>query len=155
MKGLIIAAACAAVLAATPVLAADLPAGGMPAAELVAWLQKAGYPAQVKKGDSYDYITSAAEGYNFNIDLYDCHDTPRCGSIRFVMGIDLTNGMTLQRANEWNHSERYTSVFLDDENDPYLGYDVNLTPGVTYESLNDSFGTWRMMLRTFRDFLAE
>ena len=128
--------------------------GGMTGPEVQAWLQKAGYKAELSKDDSGDpQIKSAAEGRNFFVNFYDCQ-AGRCKAIQFSAGFDLDKGLTLAKINEWNRKNRYLKAYLDDENDPYVQYDVNLNAGRTFAGLDDDFAVWTSMVNDFAKFIG-
>ncbi len=129
--------------------ARDLPHGGMTVEDVASWLQDAGYKAQIQTGkDGAPNIDSSAEGMNFQIYFYDCKDK-RCGSIQFSKGYDTGGAFDAKAMNDWTAKDRWVRAFADDVNDPWLEYDVDLTPGGTYELLNDEFKIWRDSLRRF------
>jgi hypothetical protein len=144
------AAALAVAFGSTGVSAKDIPAGGVTIEELAAWLQDAGYKAQIQTtSDGKRNIYSASDGTSFHIFLYDCKDV-RCGSIEFSYGVDTKGAWNADKMNAWNQANRWGRAYSDKVNDPWLEYDVDLTPGGTYELLDDEFATWRSTLRNFR-----
>jgi hypothetical protein len=127
---------------------------GMTGPEVAAWLQKAGYKADLSKDDGGDpLIDSAADGHNFKIYFYDCDAAKRCKALQFSAGFDLKQGLTLAKANEWNRKNRYLKVYLDDDGDPYVQYDVNVNAGRTIAGLDDDFGVWTGMIGNFTTFI--
>jgi hypothetical protein len=68
---------------------------------------------------------------------------------------DLDKGLTADKINEWNLGKRYIKAYIDSEGDPWGQYDVNLSPGRTYEGLDDDFGVWRLTLPVFKSFIGE
>ncbi len=144
-----VAIAVAAMLAAGPVAAKDLPAGGLTADEVVAWLQAAGYKAQiVKDSDGKSHVSSATDGVNFGVYMFDCK-ADRCGSFQFSAGWATHGKFDVSRMNEWNRDNRWARGYFDKENDPWLEYDIDLTPGGTYELLNDELATWNALVPRF------
>ncbi len=150
-------AACAVVTAMATVsvsaVAHDLPKGGMTLEDVVSWLQGAGYQAKVvtdKEGKKT--VDSAADGTAFHVGFYDCQDQ-RCGSIQFYVGFETKGALDAKRMNAWNSSKRWARGYVDQTNDPWVEMDVDLTPGGTYELLNDEFATWRSTLATFKQFI--
>jgi len=126
---------------------------GMTGPEVAAWLQKAGYKAALSKDSSGDpMIDSAANGTNFKVYFYDCK-AERCKAIQFSAGFNLKEPLKLEKANEWNTKNRYLKVYLDDEGDPYVQYDVNLNAGRTFEGLSDDFEIWTGMLPDFTTYI--
>jgi hypothetical protein len=147
---------CAIVIAAvvsTSALAKDLPDGGMTVEQVTAWLLDVGYQAKIvtdKNGNMT--ITSASDGIEFHVGFYDCHDR-QCGSIQFFAGFDTKGALNLKKINEWNTTKRWARAYVDNTNDPWIEMDVDLTPGGTYEILNDQFATWQDTLRVFKKFI--
>ncbi len=148
------AAAAALMLFSGGTAAAEpLTAGGLNASELAAALQRAGYRAKVEKGDDgEEYVAGGAAGVNFDLYPYDCKDG-RCASAQFVASFDVEKGFQLAKANQWNREKRFASVYLDDENDPHLQRDINLSPGGTTEALEDEFRLWDDLLSSFMEFI--
>lgn len=154
MKTAIIALATATALLAGAAQAQVINAGGMTGPEAVAWLQKSGYKAELTKDESGDpLINSAADGHDFKIYFYDCDAAKRCKALQFSAGFDLKQGLTLEKANEWNRKNRYLKAYLDDDMDPYVQYDVNVNAGRTVAGLDDDFGVWTGMLGDFTTFI--
>jgi len=157
VKTLILGGILAACLAASagPAAARDIPAGGLTLDETVAWLRRAGYPATPHPEDGvHPYVSSKLGTADFAVRLYDCKTGGRCASLQFTAGFDLANGLSLDRVNAWNMEKRYVKAYLDDERDPFAGYDINLSPGVTYEALDDAFLLWRSFLPDFTAFIG-
>jgi hypothetical protein len=158
MKTAIIALAAATALSATMASgmarAETINANGMTAPEVAAWLQKAGYKAEVgKDSDGEPMIKSATDGENFNIYFYDCDKTLRCKALQFSAGFDLKQGLTLAKVNEWNRKNRYLKAYVDDDLDPYIQYDVNVNAGRTVSGLDDDFAVWTGMIGDFTTFI--
>jgi hypothetical protein len=66
-------------------------------------------------------------------------------------------GLDLKPAdmNEWNAQYRFTRAWLDDDGDPVLAMDIDITGGVTPARLDDALDTFlRLSLPTFEQFLA-
>src|SRR5882757_3344398 len=88
MKMAIIALAAAAAFSVASVHAEEIHKDGMTGSEVAAWLQKAGYKAELTKDDSGDpVINSAANGSTFKIYFYDCDTAKaRCKALQFSGG---------------------------------------------------------------------
>jgi hypothetical protein len=126
---------------------------GLTGPEVVAWLQGEGYKAVLEKDSQGDpLIRSAAQGIDFNIYFYDC-EKGRCKALQFSSGFDLKAGTTLAKVNQWNKEQRYMKSFMDEEDDPYVQYDVNVNAGRTYEALSDDFSVFVGGLDDFADFV--
>jgi hypothetical protein len=138
---------------AAPASAAPIPNGGVTIPDMVKFLQGKGYKAEVKSGSTGQYVSSAAGGVNFDIYFYDC-DKGRCASVQFEAGFDLSNGLSASKINEWNRDKRYMKAYVDSGNDPHVSYDVNTSPGRSYEGLADDLGVWTGTLPTFAQFIG-
>lgn len=127
---------------------------GMTGPEVAKWLQAAGYKAELTKDKAGDpKILSATGGVNFTVYFYDCVKE-RCKALQFSAGFNLNDGLALAKINEWNKTHRYLKAWLDDENDPYVEYDVNVNAGRTMAGLNDDFDVWVDFLDSFTTFIG-
>ena len=133
--------------------AKSLPAKGMTIDEIAKWLQSAGYKAEIQTANGEKNIYSSANGQNFHIYQYDCNKTTRCGSFQFSVGFDTKGSFNPEKLNDWNKDNRWVRAYVDKVNDPWLEFDIDLTPGGTYELLNDEFAVWRMSLDHFHKFM--
>lgn len=148
-------------LCAAPAMAASLPDGGMTATEIATWLRGGGYPAEVKPdpttaGDQI--ISTATDGINVDIYLYDCSgagDARRCTSIQYAAGWPPAASYNLGKTNQWNRSNRYIKAYLTEKGSLYGEYDLDVSPGGTYEMLNDSLANWRSTVQDFRKFFTD
>jgi hypothetical protein len=156
MRSAIFAAAALIVLGTPEIAAAkSLPAGGMTIGDVVSWLQASGYKAQVlTTKDGKQNVESEADGLAFHIFLYDCKNK-RCGSLQFSVGIDTKGAVSPQKINEWNVENRWVRGYTDNVNDPWLQFDIDLTPGGTYEMLDDEFDIWKSQLSKFRQYVRQ
>ncbi|SMX26927.1 hypothetical protein TRP8649_01025 [Pelagimonas phthalicica] len=121
---------------------------------LAALLKNEGYFIDIttdKVGDPL--LKGKLDGTNYDIFFYDCTNNANCRTIQFQVGYDMTNGMSLQRANQWNSDMRYATVHLDDEMDPFLQMDLNIDYGVSSENFVDNFKMWANVLGQFEDFI--
>lgn len=155
-------AACAAAMAvlalAGPAAARELPDGGLTATELASWLIQNGYPAQVKAdpttpGDQI--ISTKTDGIDVDIYLYDCSgdgDARRCTSMQYASGWAPNARYTPDKINEWNRSHRYIKAYLTSGGSLYGEYDLDVSPGGTYEMLDDCLHNWRSVVIDFTKY---
>jgi hypothetical protein len=157
------AAAAVAIMvlgASAPALASPLPQGGMTARELATWLNAAGFPAEVKPDTTTpgDQIASTKlDGVAVDIYLYDCSgvgDARRCTSMQYAAGWAPASTYSLDRTNEWNRTHRYIKAYLTKGNSLYGEYDLDLSPGGTFEMLNDTLANWRRNAGDFKTFFG-
>lgn len=149
------------VAAAAPASARDLPYGGMTAHELADWLTRNGLPATVKPdpttaGDQI--ISSASDGVNWDIYLYACNgngDARRCGSIQYAAGWSGISGFGDDRVNGWDRDQRYIRAYRDNKGNAWGEYDVDISPGGTYEMLDKSLSRWRDAIVGFKKYIGQ
>jgi hypothetical protein len=140
------------VLTAGPALAQPIPAKGLTVEEVATFLKSKGYRAEIVTENDGAYIKTGMEGLSVSVNVEDCKDK-RCESVQFVTGFNLKDGMTYQRADEWNDVKRWATMSLDNDMDPFLSMDVSLTPGSSYEALAESISIWEMMIDDAKVFL--
>jgi hypothetical protein len=160
VKGLagLAAAVLGLFLIAAPAAARDLPDGGLTATEIASWLISNGYPAQVKPdpttpGDQI--VSTATDGINVDIYLYDCHgdgDARRCTSMQYAAGWPANSGYTYDKINAWNRANRYIKAYLTKTGGLFGEYDMDVSPGGTFEMLNDELQNWRSVVVDFNKY---
>jgi hypothetical protein len=115
MRGLLLAAIAAAALSAGAVHAAAKPVaeGGVTPEEVRGFLQDAGYKAVVKtEKDGHHHVSSAADGLNFDVYLYDCKGD-RCAAIQYYLGFDKGKDTpNLEKVNGYNRDKRFMRAYL-------------------------------------------
>ncbi|MBL8554302.1 MAG: YbjN domain-containing protein [Phenylobacterium sp.] len=149
LKTMLAACAVVAVVAAGGAAAAKpLPAGGLTAREVAAWMNDNGYTAKVVKQDDGEYVDASAEGLNFSVDMYDC-DKARCRAVQFTVSFEKGKDTpTVQQMNAWNASKRYLKGYVSNDGEAVFQFDANIDPGGTWEALQDD-------LDVFVGFLAD
>jgi len=141
--------ALALTLLSSAARATDLPPGGFTYEDAVTWLQDRGYQAKMQTlSDGTKDLTSAVQGTRFHIRLYGCKGD-RCDSLQFFAGFATQGKFDATQMNEWNYDKRFVKAYIDKTNDPWLTYDIDLSPGGTYELLNDELATWNALLPAF------
>jgi hypothetical protein len=134
---------------AAPTLMHPIPDGGLTLEEVVAWLQSGGYSAKVVTAESGKrHIVTNSRGTPFDIFTPGCQEG-RCASLEIVVAFSRKGKFDVSRLNEWNSDMPWGKAYYDDVNDPCLDMDISLSPGGTFESLNDQFATWNNLLVTF------
>ena len=122
----------------------------------VEFLQDNGYRAKLDYLENgRPVIDSADSGSNFSIYFLGCSgEKQECRTIQFHTGYDLPNGMSMERVNDWNRTARFAKVYIDDQGDPDLEWDVNLEFGVTTENLFYTLVAWTDVMQQFEDFIG-
>ncbi len=63
--------------------------------------------------------------------------------------------MTLNRINEWNRAKRFAKAYLDNDNDPVLESDYELTGGVTEQNVKEWMKTFVYFAKEFQKYMQE
>jgi hypothetical protein len=135
-------------LLASVASARDIPAAGFTLDEVVTWLQSSGHPTQMIPDSGVGHIQTSTGGVPFRVYMFDCKEG-RCGSIQFAAGLEIHGKFDLSRMNGWNTKNRWGRGYYDGNNVPWVEMDVDMTPGGTYELLNDELATWNKTLVHF------
>lgn len=126
-----------------------IPDGGLTMEEVVAWLQSGGYSAKVVTTENGKrHIVTNAHGVPFDIFTPGC-ESGRCSSIELVVSFACKGRFDVSKLNAWNRDVPWCKAYYDSVNDPSLDMDIALSPGCTYESLNDQFLIWNTVLGKF------
>ncbi len=63
--------------------------------------------------------------------------------------------LTLNRINEWNRATRFAKAYLDNDNDPVLESDYELTGGVTEQNIKEWMKTFVYFAKEFQKYMQE
>lgn len=126
------------------------PGRGITGAEAAAILQDAGYRARLDTDGGGDpMIESRMSGVTVYLYFYDCDAKRRCGSLQFLVGLDLEEGWSSERLNAFNREYRYVRSYLDDERDPFLAMDFELLHADHDAQLRSQLDLWEDLLGAF------
>ena len=150
--------------AATPVLAQDRPAasGASKGAIVTAKdpqsvlnaLSELGYPGKLEKLDSgRASIAVQISGLKTFVDFYDCaDDLTDCYTLLFNVSLDLKDGTTPGKVNEWNSKQITGRVWLDDNLDPTLDFAFSTFKGVPADTFDQNVKLWDKKIGDLKDF---
>ncbi|HVY51536.1 MAG TPA: YbjN domain-containing protein [Devosia sp.] len=121
---------------------------------IVTALSNAGYPGKLEKMDSgRSSISVQISGLKTYIDFYDCaDDLTDCYTLLFNVSLDLKDGTTLAKANDWNSDQITGRVWLDKNNDPTLDFAVSTFDGFTPAVFEQNLKLWDKKIGDFKDF---
>lgn len=154
MRKLWIGALAAAMLTSTAAMAADSLITASDPKSVLAALNDLGYQAKLTtEANGSSSIEMKIESSPVYVDFYNCDDDhTNCRSIMFVYGIDLTDGTTVDKANEWNSSTIHGFVYLDKNNDPWLEMTMPIYDGISPSLFEDVMKIWRARVGDMRKF---
>jgi hypothetical protein len=91
-------------------------------------------------------------GVKCSLSFYECEGR-RCGSVMFRLAVATRDADKphLTSVNEWNRKNRFGRVYLDNERDPVIEYDVAFTGGETRDQFTTAVGRWETLVRSFRE----
>ena len=125
--------AAAAALWTAPASAADDVVSAFNPGGMAKVMRDAGYKADLDVDDYGDPVIKTSFGaYGGSVYFYGCDDTnhDRCDSVQFRAGLDRKKAMPLSLLNEVTKKYRYSAVWLDDEGDPWVNFDVFTSAGI-------------------------
>lgn len=138
----------AAVLSWPTTGAADT-GSGITGAEMARVLQDAGYKAKLDKDrDGDPRIETSMSGAKVFVSFYDCKQE-RCGSLQFLVAMDLKDGSTWEAMSRFNSEYRYGRAHLDDEMDPFLRFDFEVLHTSRTEHIVSQIDIWETVLNAF------
>jgi hypothetical protein len=149
------AAAAFAALSAAPAMAQDKLVTASDPQSVLDALQAAGYQgAELSKTDNgRSSISVQLSGSPTYIDFYDCaKDMTGCYTLLFIYAMDLDDGTTLEKANEWNAQEISGRVYLDSDRDPALDYSVSTFEGISQAVFEQNLRLWDRKVGEVKDF---
>jgi len=96
-------------------------------------LTAAGYDAELTEDGMGDpLIVTELSGWSSRIYFYGCDETSHdgCDAVQFSTGFDREQPWTAEEAIALTRQYRFTGIYLDDEGDPYLVWDVVTGDGI-------------------------
>ncbi len=147
------AMAAVMVLAAAPAFAADTVSAKDPQSILDA-LSTLGYPGKLEKLDSgRASIAVKISGLNTYVDFYDCaDDMTECYTLLFNVSLNLNDGTTLEKANEWNSKQITGRVWLNRDRDPTLDFSLTTFDGIPMTVFEQNLKLWDLKIGDLKDF---
>lgn len=88
----------------------------------------------------------------YTISFLNCDDNDaNCTSVQFRAWWESNGAHSLDAMNQWNRDRRFSSAYLDSNNNATIEWDVNLAGGVTTTNFDDSIQWWQAVMRQFRE----
>lgn len=115
-----------------------------------------GYQAKLstdKQGDPT--ISSAAAGYTFDIYFYGCVEHKNCDSLQFYATFERDASSDVVKMNEWNKSQRFSQMSVDEKGVIALDYDVSTYGGLNKDNFADVLSWWSTILGEASKFFAK
>lgn len=124
--------------------------------QIAATIRDLGYKARTDmEDDAYPAVFSSVGGTDFAIQFQTCDNGySECRVLLFKVGYDLDDGTSLAAVNAFNEQTLIGRAYLDDENDPWLEWAVNLYGGVTRKNFEDTFDWWEIIVAQFEEHIG-
>ncbi len=116
-------------------------------------LSQLGYPGKLGKMDSGNTsISVRIAGLNTYIDFYDCDDDlTNCDTLLFNVPLNIKGGTTPGKANDWNSKQIVGRVWLDDNAEPTLDFNVSTFEGVSPSVFDETVRSWADAIEEFKN----
>jgi hypothetical protein len=98
-------------------------------------------------------IDGRADGKSYKLFFYGCSEKVNCKSVQFWAYWD--QEAEVEKLNAFNKDTRYGKVYLDDDKDVILEFDVNMVYGISEKTFEDNADIWVTLLgRVDKDVLG-
>lgn len=91
--------------------------------------------------------------YNTLMFFYGCSND-NCKSLQLFSGFGMSRSPSLSLINEWNRRYRFSSAYLDSDDDPVLAYDLDIDGGIRAEVIKDFIRRFEVSLETFVEHIG-
>jgi len=158
MKLIVTAAALAAIPAGAAAQSApDIVTASDPDG-VVSAMAYAGYEATLGT-DAYGdpKIDGSFGGWSGSVWFYGCDELTNdgCTSLQLVVGFDRKDPMPLEMLNDISSSQRFVAIYLDEEGDPWLKWDIVTEEGIPAGVLNSSLQQYSQQVAAIADLVFE
>jgi hypothetical protein len=119
-------------------------------------VREAGYKAKVDKdGEGDPKISSAANGFTYDIYFYGCDKGKNCDAIQFITSFEKDSANTPALANKWNDVRRFSHASIDKDGSFVLRYDLTTIGGMNAKNFEDALDWWHSGLGQLAAFFKE
>jgi hypothetical protein len=108
---------------------------------------------QMLEGMGYEVNQPKEHVLQFAIEGHTAMIINKKTNIQFYSFFKKKKSMDLKRVNEWNATKRFSRVYLDQDGDAVIEWDVDLEGGTTSGALKESIRTYRLAVMAFVRFL--
>jgi len=120
-------------------------------ASLVRAMQNAGFRAELAVDNiGYPMVRSSTQGINYAIFFYGCRDDgTECTNVQFEATFTMNSPLTAESMNAFNSAKRFIRVVVNDQGNPAIRMDVNMTGGVSEDYFLDMINLWDILVGDF------
>ena len=153
----LLAPAVFAVLSCAPVLAQAPLTGVVTGNDVarIAELARTYGPVERNEDAEGVWLRGEMDDLVYSISFLNCNDQHQnCTSVQFRAWWQSGGAHTLEAMNQWNRDRRFSSAYLDANNNATIEWDVNLAHGIPTASFDDSPQWWRTVMTQFHDEMS-
>ena len=142
-----------AALTATSAMARNVVAK---ADQIAAVLKSSGRTAEVKNAGGERYVLAEVSGHKYAILALGCDDEGElCKSVQFFAAFEPENRPTLESMNNYARNLRWGRIYLDNEGEAILEFDLDLEKGGMSSALFlDNVAKWEAMVSGYAKFVT-
>jgi hypothetical protein len=125
--------------------------------EMAKILQDIGYRAEILKNDEGKRrIRTRIGSWNVTINFYSCDDNEtNCKSIGLRSFFTNETKKTVAFGNDWNRTKRFSKVYIDNDNDVNIEFDLLFRNGVTQGNIRANFDVFEDQMKEFVEALKK
>ncbi len=119
--------------------------------EMAKILQDIGYRAEILKNDEGKRrIRTRIASWTVTLNFYSCEDKEtNCKSIGLRSFFINETKKTIAFANDWNRTKRFSKVYIDNDNDINIEFDLLFRNGVTQANIRANLDVFEDQLKEF------
>lgn len=124
--------------------------------QIAAVLKSSGRTAEVKNAGGERYVLSEASGHKYAILALGCDDDgASCQSVQFFAAFEAENRPTLESMNNYARNLRWGRIYLDNEGEAILEFDLDLENGGMSRALFlDNVAKWEAMVGGYAKYVT-
>lgn len=138
--------------AASPALARNVEAN----VEQIAYVMKAaGHNVEIQSSKTGRFVLVRMESYTFGILPFSCEEAATtCKSVQFFVAFSPQTKPTLDAMNTYARTHRWGRIYLDEEGDPAMEFDLDLEKGgMSAELFLDNIEYWDAVVVAYSKFV--
>lgn len=113
-------------------------------------------PVERREDTDGVWIRGTMDDTVYTISFLNCDDShANCTSVQFRAWWQSNGAHSIEAMNQWNRDRRFSSAYLDSNDNATIEWDVNLAGGVTATNFDDSIQWWQAVLRQFRESVID
>ncbi|HQV02628.1 MULTISPECIES: YbjN domain-containing protein [unclassified Novosphingobium] len=123
--------------------------------QIAAVMKAGGKSAVVKSAGGERYVLSETAGHQYAILALGCNDDGNlCKSVQFFVALDPEKSPTFEAMNGFARELRWGRVYLDQEGEPVMEFDLDLERGgISQPLFLDNVAKWESIVSAYAKFV--